>query len=93
VEWVDQFLSDLEECVGIAKTMKSGELASAVKEGLSDVNLDELSDETFTELLGMAGIEDNKLPERMADINEILNALTPEFRERLLVEFVNNLFR
>ena len=41
----------------------------------------------------MAGVSGSGLPERMADINEVLNALPIRLRERLLVEYLNELFR
>ena len=44
-------------------------------------------------MLGMAGIQGSALPERMADINEILNALPPPIRERLVTEFMNELLQ
>jgi hypothetical protein len=44
-------------------------------------------------MLMMAGIHGTSLPKRMAEINEILNTLPVELRERLLIEFTNELFR
>ena len=44
-------------------------------------------------LLAMAGISAGGLPQRMAEINEVLNALPVPLRERLLVEYLNGLFR
>ena len=41
----------------------------------------------------MAGIQGYKVPERMAEINEILNALPPALREKLLTEFMNELLQ
>ena len=93
VEWVDDFMADLDLCVKKAKTMKSGELAVAVMEGLSSTDPSQLTDENFSEMLSMAGIQGTQLPDRMADINEVLNALPAEFREQLVIEFVNDLFR
>lgn len=93
VEWVDDFLADLELCVKKAKTMKSGELAGMVMEDLSSMDPSQLTNETFSEMLSMAGIQGTELPDRMADINEVLNPLPAEFRERLVIEFVNDLFR
>lgn len=92
VEWVDQLLSDLNQCVEKAKTMESGELATAVKDGFGDMDPSELTDETVSQLFSMAGVQEAVLPERMAEINEILNALPAELRERLLITFVNDLF-
>ena len=93
VEWADKFLEDLDMCVEKVRHIKHGEIAAAVKNGLSATDPSELTDEDFTKLLGMAGIESTGLPEKMAEINEILNALSPEFRERLIVEYINDLFQ
>lgn len=41
----------------------------------------------------MAGIRGSSLPTRMAEINEVLNALPVKLRERLLVEYLNELYR
>jgi hypothetical protein len=53
----------------------------------------ELTDDVFQGLLAMAGIQGTGLPGRMAEINEVLNALPVPLRERLLVEYLNELFR
>jgi sphinganine-1-phosphate aldolase len=94
VAWVDLFLRDLDECVARAATLKSGELGDMVREALAGKNPEDLTDEDFSQMMEMAGISgDGGLPEKMAEINEVLNALTSAFRERLLVEFVNDLFQ
>ena len=93
VELVDSFLTDLEASVQKAKTLKSSELTASLRKGSFPFNSAELSSETFTRILSMVGIQGIALPERMAQINEALNTLTPEFREGLLIEYVNDLFR
>ena len=93
VRWVDAMLADLEKCVAKAKTMKSGELAAAVTEAFGSIDPSTLSAETFGEMLGMAGIQGTALPARMAEINEILNALPVPLRERLLTEYLNDLYQ
>jgi sphinganine-1-phosphate aldolase len=93
VERVDDFLADLRASVDAARTMSSGEIAAGVTELLSSLDPSQLTDEAFSRMLEMAGIHGTSLPKRMADINEILNALPVELRERLLIEFVNELFR
>ncbi|MFI5396359.1 MAG: pyridoxal phosphate-dependent decarboxylase family protein [Candidatus Binatia bacterium] len=92
-KWVDAFLSDLRVCVEKARGLKSGELAAGIKAALADVDPSTLTEESFGQMLGMAGIQGNQLPERMAEINEILNALPVALRERLLIEFLNDLYR
>jgi len=93
VRWVDALLADLGECVAKAKAMPSGELGARVRAAFGSLDPDALSAETFAGMLGMAGIQGTALPERMAEINEILNALPPRLRERLLVEYLNELYR
>lgn len=93
VEWVENFLADLEQCVDKAKSMESGQLAAALGAGLPAMDASDIPDETVAQMLGMAGVQNGLLPDRMAEINEVLNILPPAFRERLLVEFVNDLFR
>jgi len=94
VEWVDAFLEDLYKCIEKVKPIPFGELGDAVKAELGGIDPDALTEETFNQLLGLAGIgESSGLPEKMTEINEILNALPARFREFLLIEFINNLFR
>lgn len=93
VRWVDAMLADLEKCVEKAKTMKSGELAALVKESFGNIDPSTLTPETFGEMLGMAGIQGTALPSRLADINEVLNALPVPLREKLLIEYLNDLYQ
>ena len=93
VRWVDAMLVDLRDCVAKAKTMKSGHLAAAVREAFASVDPADLTQESFSGMLSMAGIQGYKVPERMAEINEILNALPAGLREKLLTEFMNELLQ
>jgi hypothetical protein len=93
VRWVDAMLADLRDCVAKAKTMKSGHLAAAVREAFASVDPADLTQESFSGMLSMAGIQGYKVPERMAEINEILNALPAGLREKLLTEFMNELLQ
>ena len=93
VRWVDAMLADLRECVAKAKTMPSGHLAAAVRDAFAAIDPADLTPESFTGMLSMAGIQGYKVPERMAEINEILNALPPGLREKLLTEFMNELLQ
>lgn len=93
VRWVDALLQDLDECVAKAKGMASGELAAKIRAAFGDMDPSQIGPETFAGLLGMAGVQGTALPGRMAEINEVLNALPVRMRERLLVEYLNELFR
>ena len=91
--WADAMLADLRECTKVAKSMPSGELAAKIKESFGNIDPQSLDDSVFQGMLGMAGIQGTALPGRMAEINEILNALPVPLRERILVTYLNELFR
>jgi len=93
VRWVDAMLADLRESIEKAKRLPSGELAPKIREAFGQLEPEDLGEEVFRTLLGMAGISGSALPRRMAEINEILNALPVRLRERLLVEYLNDLYR
>jgi glutamate/tyrosine decarboxylase-like PLP-dependent enzyme len=91
--WVDAMLADLGECVEKAKQLPSGELAPKIRAAFADAGAKPLSPEAYAGMLAMAGIQGSGLPERMAEINEVLNALPVRLREELLVTYLNDLFR
>ncbi len=92
VKWVDAMLGDLEICVDKARTMPSGELAGMVQGAVGSLDLSAISEEQFSQLLAMAGVEGSALPQRMAGVNELMNALPAQVREQLLTEYLNRLF-
>jgi glutamate/tyrosine decarboxylase-like PLP-dependent enzyme len=93
VRWVDALLTDLRECVEVARTKTTGEMAAMLQSALGDVDPARMTSENFSQMLGMAGIQGTDLPERMAEINEILNSLPVPLRERLLVQYLNDLMQ
>jgi glutamate/tyrosine decarboxylase-like PLP-dependent enzyme len=90
--WVDDLLRDLRECVEVARGLKSGELAAKIREAFGALDPASVGPETFAGLLSMAGVSGSALPGRMAEINEVLNALPVPLREKLLVEYLNRLY-
>ena len=44
-------------------------------------------------MLAMAGAGASALPARMAEVNEVMNSLPAPLRERLLVTYLNELYR
>jgi len=93
VKWVDALLADLRVCVEKAKTMESGKVASMVRDAFSSIDPSSFTEETFSQMLGMVGMQGGALPERMAEINEVLNALPAQLREKLVTEFMNELLK
>jgi hypothetical protein len=60
---------------------------------LAGLDLSSLPPDALGALLAGAGVEGATLPDRTAGINETLNALPPALREKILVEYLNDLFR
>ncbi|HEY5668350.1 MAG TPA: hypothetical protein VIS10_00050, partial [Anaerolineales bacterium] len=54
--------------------------------------LDNPSPETFANLAELAGIQGTDLPNEMATINEVLDALPDEVANMLLIEYFNELY-
>jgi len=92
VGWEDEFLHDLAACVETAAKLPEGDLVKMVRSGLQDVDLANISDADIKGLLAMAGLGDQGLPARMADINGVLDELPAGARNQILVSFVNDLF-
>jgi glutamate/tyrosine decarboxylase-like PLP-dependent enzyme len=93
VRWVDALLADLRECVAKARELPSGRLAARIRGAFGALRAEDLDERVFADLLAMAGVSGAGLPRRMAEINEVLDALPVALRERLLVEYLNGLYR
>ncbi len=87
---VDAFTENLKESVNAAKELPSGTLLEQIGK-----LLEEKGDEIFSnpeELMALAGIKGDTIPERFAPVNEVLNFLSPEMRERMLLDFATTMF-
>ncbi|MCC6215657.1 MAG: aminotransferase class V-fold PLP-dependent enzyme [Polyangiaceae bacterium] len=90
---VEPFLADLRASVDAARTRGPGELARQLGGALDAVDPSAIDDATLEQLMAMAGIGGSGLPERMADINRVLEALPAPLTERVLRAFLNDLYR
>lgn len=91
---IDEFLADLARCTESARSLQSSEAITNLKQMLAAMgDAPALPTGQVQKLMAAAGIQDGKLPERMADINELLDALPPAVQEALVSEFINQLFR
>ena len=88
----DAFLVDLRECVAMAGAKPPGDLVNLVKGDLKGMDLTCLPEKDMLDMLALAGIRAEGLPDRMAEINDVLDALPAGAREKFLITFVNNLF-
>ncbi len=89
---VGAMLGDLARAVEAARAMKADELRAAVGETVASLDAKSLDEAAFGQLLAAVGIEGVRLPERMAEVNELLNALPREVCRELVIEFFNDLF-
>ena len=89
---VDALLADLTACVEVARTKGAGsdpQMLAAV----ASLDPDDLPDDVLGTLLPLAGLAPGGgLPEQMAPINALMEAMPPRLRERLLVEYLGLLF-
>jgi len=92
VEWVDEFIVDLYKSIENIRDVTYGEIGKALKKEFADKDPDSLTDKDIQDLLGMAGATGDDFPDAMADISEMLDALPPKLRERLMVEYTNGIF-
>ncbi len=93
VKWVDDLLTDLGACITVVKAMPPSQVLESLGPMLKDLDPAALDETAFTGILQMAGIQGVHLPERMADINHLLDAMPPQFTEVMLLEFLNQLFQ
>lgn len=91
--WVDELLVDLDTSVEAARSLPSGGLRAAIEAEFGGIDPADVTDDTVAGMLALAGVQGTSLPGRMADINEVLDALPVALRERLLVEYLNVLYR
>ncbi len=90
---VDELLTDLRDAIEKVRDIPPTGLADSLGGMLGDIDLANLDDATFANLLGMVGVQGTQLPERMAGVNEVMNILPAQMREALLKAFFNQLFR
>lgn len=90
---VSALLEDLAACVEEVRGVEPETLDPGMAAMLGGLDPSQLSPEMMRQMLAAVGIEGASLPERMAPINGLLNALSPELCEKLLAAFFNDLFR
>jgi glutamate/tyrosine decarboxylase-like PLP-dependent enzyme len=92
-QWVDQLLADLKASVETARNIPPSEMSASIGEMFANVDPSQFDEDGLSQMLEMVGVTGTDLPDRMADINEILNALPAQMREKLLTTYLNKLFQ
>jgi len=86
----EAFLKDLGECAEIVR--KNEQLDTDFIRQQIGLMLAEPSPEVFAGMAAMAGIQGSELPQEMALINEVLDALPDEYANQLLIDYFNDLY-
>ncbi len=87
----DEFICDLEQSVEKAKKLLPGKLLSMFNLVMDQGGAEDLS-ENLSPIFELAGIKDGRMPQRMAPVNEVLDAMPAGFRKELLLEVANTFF-
>ncbi len=88
---VAPLLEALRASMDAARDLPAGQLGPVVSAEIAGLSPAE-AQQKLTALLAMAGIEGTALPDRMAPVHEVLDALSPRLRAALLEGFVAQLF-
>jgi sphinganine-1-phosphate aldolase len=91
VPFVDEFLNDLNTAVEQTKALEQLD-PKIVQQQVNMLLAGKSTEEAAEALYQLAGIEGESLPEDMALVNTILNALPPSIAEHLLREYFNDLY-
>lgn len=93
VRWIDAMLADLAASVEAARALPLSPVVALVQQALAAMDPAAPIDPAMMgPLMAALGIADGRLPERMAAVNQVLNALPPRVRETVLAEFMNDLY-
>jgi len=90
VPYINELLSDLNECTKKLRANPPVTEADALPDEILQL-LENITPEIFEEVSKMLGAGDGDMPSRMDTINTLLNQLSAQAREKILIEFVNKL--
>jgi len=88
----DRFLADLRTSVAEAQAAGPEPGLDLLMQAVSGIDFSQLSEEGFREALALAGIRGTALPDKLATINTLLDALPVPAREAALLAFLNDLY-
>lgn len=89
---VDAFLADLRAAVEAAKGLPLSPLPEQLRATFASMRPEDIKPEVLQQMLAMAGASGTSLPEREAEINQVMNALPRAIGGRLLAGYLNELF-
>lgn len=86
---VEAMLADLRDCVAIVKAKPQSPQVAQFKAMLANLNVATLNDAAIDNVLKMVGIGGGNVPNRMAEINTLLESMPADLADRLLTAFYN----
>ena len=89
---VDRFVADLRAAVAEVAAAGPDPSLALLLQAAGSMDFARLTDADFGQALALAGVRDGQLPERMAGINALLDALPAAAREAALTAFLNDLY-
>jgi sphinganine-1-phosphate aldolase len=93
LERVEELLADLAECCDRAREIVPDPQEAELLASLGGLDPDAFGPEVYASMLELAGLGGDALPDRMAGINRLLDALPVRLREQLILEFLNGIYR
>lgn len=88
---IDDLIKNLLEVAEIVRKKPKNEAMDQIKAFAATLDAKTLTAESMQNLLAMAGMQGTGIPDRMAEINELLDALPRDVAEKLLTNFYNDL--
>ncbi|MCB9788500.1 MAG: aspartate aminotransferase family protein [Deltaproteobacteria bacterium] len=89
---VGAMLEDLRGAIEAVRDKPFGHITATIRQQFGELGAGDLDEAMFGRLLAVAGVQGVSLPERMAEINEVLDGLPRPVSRRLLIEFLNELY-
>ena len=90
VDQIDDLLVDLAEAVEQVRAYENPAMIEQLKTMAATLDVDNLNDDVVNNMLAMVGVGGGGLPDDMAEINAILDALPAPLVDRLLTAFYND---
>ena len=87
-----RFLADLRAAADEVRGAPPDPALATLLEAAASLDFNNLTDETFMQALALAGVQGGRLPDNMATINGLLDALPAPAREAALIAFLNDLY-
>ena len=91
IPFIDELLTDLQEEVQKLRSSSNEKPGTALPKEILDL-LENITPEIFEEVSKMLGAGNGDLPARMDDVNGLLNQLSAQAREKILIEFMNKIY-